>query len=515
MKRSLLVLAALLLVATACDAPPFFTTDPPPADNCVSHTGATISTCEQFLNVERGGRNGDLNDTRWTAFRVNQATNPGAGLVNNFAVAHRAQVCMDDADVVDPTFQTFGTPPHDFYVCGNNSWSNADNAPLGPSHAYDGESVLTTDAEGHVHADNSGLMPMDEGNHWMEAMNDNEQYAAIGIRSEIPFDFASRTGTMVFDVDAKTEGTHSAWPEVWLTPEPMQMAHDDFPGTHVAPREGVELQFGNDQCGNNGTKPGPTAHAGERGKTSAGGLRVIREFHNFQGEQTDAPQNEHYTPQMYNHCITTQSDHANHFEVKISQTHIQVWASNDDGSNFALQSETDFTTPLSWSRGYWSFEHAQYAADKFNDMKDTTYHWHAIGWDGPVLPPDRSVQLDDANVARPDGTYNLGYQTPTATFNMKPFGFDGSPMPAFSAAYVTYNVYWYDSPLTLHTILNGHDYTSNDPDPATAGHRGQWHFIVQPVNLADVTDFNTLQITNTGCVTNCPTVANIDLELVP
>lgn len=489
MKKFLTLLITVLFASTvlaSCDAgPDAQPPPPPPVDHCnivgageINVTPGLTGFCDTFNQVERGGRNGDILDSKWTGFRINQATNPGIGQVNNFAPANNLQLCMDD--LPSPAFDIdrngnpyFGVPPHDFYVCGSSS---AD----GTSHAYmpDGS---------------SGMEP----NHWMDAMDDNDQYVAQGIRGLQPFDFAGRTGTITFNVDAKTEGAHSAWPEVWLTPDPIQLPHDDFPGSHEFPREGVGFQFAADWCGNNGK-----FNVGARNVSSAAGIRFVEEFHNYTETDHSA---------LFSPCYTTESDMANHIEIKISQTHAAVYGSNDDGSNFRLLYQTDFDTPLNFTRGYVSFEHSQYAANKFNDMQQTTYHWHALGWDGPVIPANRSSQLDDANVARPDGTFNLGYQTPTATFNM-PFVYS---QPAASQAYIVYSVYWYSSPETLHTILNGHDYTTTDPDPNTPGHAYQWHYIVQPVNVADVQDYNQVQITNTGCTDNCPTVANVDLELVP
>jgi hypothetical protein len=54
-----------------------------------------------------------------------------------------------------------------------------------------------------------------------------------------------------------------------------------------------------------------------------------------------------------------------------------------------------------------------------------------------------------------------------------------------------------------------------DPTPDIASHLYQWHFLVVPVALSDlVAGTNTVQISNTGSADNCPTVANVDLEVV-
>jgi hypothetical protein len=286
-------------------------------------------------------------------------------------------------------------------------------------------------------------------------------------------------------VDAKTQGSHSAWIDAWLTPDPQQNPHEDFPGTHLFPRQGVQFLFDADWCGT----------------TPANALRQINVYTGYQ--LTDSHD------YLYSPCFTTQDDMANHFQLRVSQNHIEVWASNDDGTNFSLRGAADVNLPF--LRGYWSLQHSQYAADKFNSMNPTTYHWHAVSFDGPVLPRDRSYQVPDSLTPGPNGSVNLGYQTNTPTFSLPNVNLTGA-----AKAYLTYNVYWYSSPIAVDVTVNGKTTRVSDPTPDIATHRYQWHFLVVPVALSDLhAGTNTVQIANTGCADNCPTVANIDLEVVP
>ena len=326
-----------------------------------------------------------------------------------------------------------------------------------------------------------------ESNHWMEGMADGGAYVLNSLRARQPFDFAGRTGNVVFDVDAKTEGSHSFWPEVWLTDEPVQGPHQDFPGTHMYPRNGIEFLFNADWC------PGATQ--------SHNALRQIVVFNNYQPTIYDF---------LYSPCFTTQDDMANHFALQISSNHIDVWASDAGGGNFQKVVGTDVAT-LPLTRGYLSFQHAQYAADKFNSTDTMTYHWHALGFDGPVLPADRGYEVRDALQKQPDGTINLGYQTPTTTFSLP-----NVDLTHVAKAYLTYDVYWFSSPKTLKATINGVDRAVSDPNPDWQRFGSyQWRYIVQPVALSDLhPGTNTVAIKNTGCSDQCPTVANIDLELV-
>ena len=98
---------------------------------------------------------------------------PGAGLINNY-YPFNAEFCMTHQVMI---------PDNDSFICGQQ---------------------------------------FGESNHWMEGMDDGGQYVMNSNRIRQPFDFAGRTGNVVWDVDAKTEGSHSFWTEVWITDEPVQ-----------------------------------------------------------------------------------------------------------------------------------------------------------------------------------------------------------------------------------------------------------------------------------------------------
>jgi len=429
----LVLVLALLAVLAACKP----TKPVPPPTHEMSQDKCVFSSfCDNFAMASPGGRGGDLDETKWSFARTTQATNPSANLVNNYPAVN-AEFCM--------THQV-RIAPKDSFICGEQ---------------------------------------FGESNHWMEAMNDQDSYVAQSGRIVQPFDFAGRTGTLDFSVDAKTAGSHSAWPDVWLTADPQQVPHEDFPGTHMFPREGIQILLNADWCGAAGT---------------GNAVRQINEYHNYKLVTHDF---------LYSPCFTTQGDMANHFQVRVSQSRVEVWASDKDGSHFSLRAATSVSLPF--SRGYWHLQHSQYAADKFNDMNPTTYHWHAVSFDGPILPADRSYQVPDALKPGPNGSVNLGYQTPTATFSLP-----GVNPAGAAKAYLTYNVYWYGSPKTLTATINGVNRTASDPNLDWQQYGSyQWRYIVQPIALTDLRPgTNTVQIKNTGCQDQCPTVANIDLELV-
>ena len=398
-----------------------------------------IAFCDTFQTINPGGRAGDLDETKWSAARTTQANNPHQGVLNNYK-PFTPEFCMNH-----------NAPPRvadqDSFICGQQ---------------------------------------FGESNHWMEGMNDAGDYIDNAFRVLQPFDFANRTGHVEWQVDAKTLGGHSWWPEVWITDEPVQGPHLDHPGTHIYPRNGVMLQFDGDWCGNNDLGP-PLKNA----------LRNITVFNNYQ--QTD------YS--VRGPCFTTQDDNANHFQLAVSQNRVDVFASDAGGAN--LRNIGSANVALNFTRGYVSFEHSQYNGDKFNGEATMTYHWHSIGFDGPVLPVDRSYQVPDALQTRGDGSVNLGYDLGSA----KTFNLSGVNVTGATKAYLTYDVYWSSSNTTIMANVNGVDRAGSDPVSSGAGYL--WRYVLQPVALSDLHNgTNTITLRNTGCVDNCPTIANVDLELV-
>src|SRR5579859_6060863 len=62
-----------------------------------------------------------------------------------------------------------------------------------------------------------------------EAVDDNTGVTTLAMYVKQPFDFAGRTGRVTFDVSNDTQGDHSAWPEFWITDQPVPT-----PFTHEA-----------------------------------------------------------------------------------------------------------------------------------------------------------------------------------------------------------------------------------------------------------------------------------------
>ena len=75
-------------------------------------------------------------------------------------------------------------------------------------------------------------------------------YGLYSLRPNQAFDFAGRTGNIVFDVDAATGGALDKWVSVYITDEPVNGAHSLQHTTGLQPNNGVGVEFAV-TCGTN------------------------------------------------------------------------------------------------------------------------------------------------------------------------------------------------------------------------------------------------------------------------
>ena len=320
-----------------------------------------------------------------------------------------------------------------------------------------------------------------ESNHWMEALDDGGAYIVNSLRARQPFDFAGRTGNVVWDVDAKTEGGHSFWPEVWLTDEPV-------PGpAHRWPRH-PHL-------------PSQRHHALIR-------CRLVRTAtHSATSRCSPTTRVRLRRCRVGAAVLHHRGRHANHFQLKSARTTSTCGRPTPAGSTSANRRPDAAALPL--TRGYLSFQHAQYnAPSSARRRRPPTTGTPSAST--VRLPPDRGYEVPDALQHLSDGTVNLGYQTPDEAFSLPGVNLSRrrQGVPDLQRVLVRFAT-------AITANINGVDRAAQDsnPDRATAG--TQWRYIVQPVALSDLhAGTNTLTIKNTGCGDQCPTVANIDLELV-
>ena len=428
-------------------------------DRCIFVNGATPAFCDTFNSIHKGGRAGDLDPLYWTFYRISSNVNPTQGGLLTFYPT-TVQFC----DVLrDNVF-----PDNDSFICGQQ---------------------------------------FGEPNYWLTSLNDAGAFAWLGSRALQPFDFTNRTGTIVWSVDAKTAGSHTWWPEVWITDEPAPAAHESSgAGRGVMPRNGIGFHFGGTACISGspaGTTPTDTT-------ISTGGIETVTIVRNYQESTLNYAADQDF-------CYTVQSDHANHFEIRISQSRLELWASDltpDDGAgtlgpNFRRILSAD-NLNLPFTRGYIYFQQVQYNAAKEGVSPMQTYHWHGVGFDGPVHPLQRVYQVPDALSPSPDGGLNLGYML---TNGGLAFQLDNVDATNAANAWLTFNFEYADLPTTaqFQYRLNGHAWKTFSDPKGTDGYG--FGGAVIPVDVADlVAGTNMLEVlpVNVDAV-----IANIDLLVDP
>jgi hypothetical protein len=76
-----------------------------------------------------------------------------------------------------------------------------------------------------------------------ETIDDGEGVYSQAEYPRQPFNFAGRTGTIVFDVSNTSQGSHAAWPELWVTDQPIPDPFTFEGGNADNPRNGFGLSF--------------------------------------------------------------------------------------------------------------------------------------------------------------------------------------------------------------------------------------------------------------------------------
>ena len=214
--------------------------------------------------------------------------------------------------------------------------------------------------------------------HLNTAFDDLGQPVLQSFRVRRPFDFANRTGIISFDVDGQAQAPsgHGYWLNVFISAEPVPAPYQDIGIGALYAKDGVAVEFEATPapCGSDGTKSGVS---------------------NFFVQKDYTKTHSYHPPDNAVTCFKTQPEVMNHIELHVSQSGIEVFAS-DAGDPASLRSvaKSDALN-LRFSRGYVSFQHAHYNAVKDNNGVLTsyhTYHWANIAFDGPAFSRPRAYE---------------------------------------------------------------------------------------------------------------------------
>ena len=209
-----------------------------------------------------------------------------------------------------------------------------------------------------------------------------------------PFDFANRTGKIVFDADlyGKQLGTYIA---IDLTAEPVPAPtfreYENFE-TGPVPRNGLMIKFQN-MCDPD---------------VSPGKVYVYSDY-----QQTEVSPSFSVSGSG---CARVRQGSLNHVEILVSRTQLEVFISDystDEGHTFPnFRRLYAATVNLPFTRAYVHMAARNHASIKYGFGPAGVYHWDNIGFDGPVILDSRSYEAADNRTL---GTYegqaimNLGY----------------------------------------------------------------------------------------------------------
>jgi hypothetical protein len=310
--------------------------------------------CEDFETPHPGGRSGDLDESMWSFARWGHLT------TQHFV---RVPSTSETGPYFDITSTFCGKtftgllPPNDAVIC-------------------DGIGV-------------DGLTTAQ----FNEVYDDQGDFALNSMRVRQLFDFTDRTGTVVFDVDAKINPKnigHGWWIEFWITDDPAPIPYHEAPGIVPYPRNGLGINF----QGMNNCPQGRTA-------TRISRVFVTKEHaivHDLPGDLLEIESDEKA-------CFKAEDGKPNRFRIKVSKERLEVWVSDfDDAENPHLLAVAPILD-LPFSRGYVHLQHSAYNArkdggvqiDPEHEMPTVTgvqtYRWDNIGFDGPVYAVPRAYEI--------------------------------------------------------------------------------------------------------------------------
>jgi len=405
---------------------------------CVFSSGAVAALCDTFdAPAGIGNRSGQLNGTLWGVSRLSGAQNFSAP-ANGWSATQ-----LNDCGNTSTVFA-----PSDVVICN-----------------------------GQLH----------------ESVTDGGNVTALAMYPKQPFDFAGRTGKIVFDVSNDSQGSHAAWPEMWVTDQPLPapFAHDSTLQSN--PRNGFGLRFAG--CNGNGCGDGSNFFSVD----SAIAVSNYVENDSFSGGNL--------TVNDVGDVSKSGPGQMNHVEVDVSQGQIDVYATNaftPGGTVPPLVHIAQIPNAgLTFTRGILWIEDAHYNGDKFNSQGTHTFTWDNVGFDGPVLPRDLAFDVAD----NPNGGGDLGYFIGSnSSLGVVDHGLYN--VANASGALLTFNYYTQTAPVTFQYAINGHQHTlawsnANAYSPGT---------MAISIPLSDVvTGDNTITFSTGGAPM---TVMNIDLIMV-
>ncbi len=228
-----------------------------------------------------------------------------------------------------------------------------------------------------------------------------QNYGQVAARIRQPFDFATRTGKIVFDATLQPSGL-LGWVALDITEDPigapsyLRVQNEE---NGPVPRNALEIHF--DQ------------NCQVADQVSVNYIIVTTSYSHHIIE----------VPDEARHCVAMKPGQLNHVEVDVSTQHVAISASpaSDDGVTFApVEKLAEADVALPFTSGYVQLGAYNHASVKYSDNHATDAYvarFDNVGFDGPVLPVEIAAEVPNSLTAAtpPDGSIftaavNIGYK---------------------------------------------------------------------------------------------------------
>jgi hypothetical protein len=213
-------------------------------------------------------------------------------------------------------------------------------------------------------------------------------------------------------------------------------------------------------------------------------------------------------------ALSTGPGNNNHFEIHISQSHIEVYGT-DAGTTSPLKKMAAIDVNLSLTRGFTWMTDDHYNGDKFGTQRTNTFVWDNFGFDGPILPRDLAFDALDSLTPESDSNtpngFDLGwFANPNVAFTTSIDGVTG--LDKANGAILEFYGWSRDSAtVDFSYSVNGNAaQVAKWPFPEQGGYP---RTLALPVPLTDVqAGTNTISIT--GANGEAFAISNVDLVLL-
>jgi len=228
-----------------------------------------------------------------------------------------------------------------------------------PPRVYPGQDALVCDGN-----------PRIQSRHLLMAAAE-QSYGQLSLRIRRPFDFAGRTGSVVFDAEGELDGFLQGWVSLAITAEPTPAPSfgilQNFENGAV-PRDGVEVHF--------------FQICGAEDRVGVAQVNVFRDY-----TETFYLDNEGGRSPT---CVLTEPGALNHFELRVSRSRLEVWGSDrsPDGVQFGeLTRLFALDVELPFERGYVHINTHNHSSLKYSENRVDAWvaRWDNVGFDGPVI----------------------------------------------------------------------------------------------------------------------------------